>query len=166
MTLKDHKPNFINTSCRLINPATSEIGVVSQKILQRINAEVVTATHVNQWRNTHSVIEWFKKIPNKQSHSFICFDIVEFYPSIFEDLLKKALEFTSTHTEISDHERTIIIQTKCSLLFNNGEAWCKSYGESLFDVTMGSYDGAETCELVGSFLLSQLPSNYSNSEAE
>ena len=25
-----------------------------------------------------------------------------------------------------------------------------------FDVTMGSYDGAETCELVGSFLLSQL----------
>ena len=26
----------------------------------------------------------------------------------------------------------------------------------LFDVTMGSFDGAETCELVGSFLLSQL----------
>ena len=25
-----------------------------------------------------------------------------------------------------------------------------------FDATMGSYDGAETCELVGSFLLSQL----------
>jgi len=29
-------------------------------------------------------------------------------------------------------------------------------GDTTFDVTMGSYDGAETCELVGSFLLSQL----------
>ena len=27
---------------------------------------------------------------------------------------------------------------------------------------MGSYDGAETCELVGSYLLSQLPSEYGN----
>ena len=26
----------------------------------------------------------------------------------------------------------------------------------LFDVTMGSYDGAETCELVGIYMLSQL----------
>ena len=29
-------------------------------------------------------------------------------------------------------------------------------GNATFDVKMGSYDGAETCELVGSFLLSQL----------
>ena len=29
-------------------------------------------------------------------------------------------------------------------------------GNTTFDVTMGSYDGAETCELVGNFLLSQL----------
>ena len=32
----------------------------------------------------------------------------------------------------------------------------KRSGDTTFDVTMGSYDGAETCELVGSFLLSQL----------
>jgi len=29
-------------------------------------------------------------------------------------------------------------------------------GDTTFDVTMGSYDGAESCELVGSFLLYQL----------
>ena len=29
-------------------------------------------------------------------------------------------------------------------------------GNTTFDITMGSFDGAETCELVGSFLLSQL----------
>ena len=33
---------------------------------------------------------------------------------------------------------------------------------SLFDVTMGSFDGAETCELVGLYLLSKIPQEYSN----
>ena len=32
----------------------------------------------------------------------------------------------------------------------------KKKGDTTFDVTIGSYDGAETCELVGSILLSQL----------
>ena len=35
-------------------------------------------------------------------------------------------------------------------------AWAKKQSPG-FDVTMGSYDGAETCELVGSYLLWQLP---------
>lgn len=35
-----------------------------------------------------------------------------------------------------------------------GNTWCKK--RSTFDVTMGSFDGAETCELVGLYLLSQL----------
>ena len=158
VTLKDHTPNFANNpSCRLINPAKSEIGIISQKILQRINSEVVKATGLNQWKNTHSVIEWFKNIQSKPTHSFICFDIIEFYPSITEDLLRKALEFRS---EISDQDRDIIIKAKSSLLFNKSEAWCKRATESLFDVTMGSFDGAETCELVGSYLLSQLPPEY------
>ena len=33
---------------------------------------------------------------------------------------------------------------------------------SNFDVAMGSFDGAETCELVGSYLLSHLPTAYRN----
>ena len=35
------------------------------------------------------------------------------------------------------------------------QPWQKK-GDTTFDVTMGSYDDAEICELVGSFLLSQL----------
>lgn len=38
VTLKDHKPNFKNnTTCRLINPAKSEIGIISKQILEKIN---------------------------------------------------------------------------------------------------------------------------------
>ena len=43
-----------------------------------------------------------------------------------------------------------------SLLFSKGQPWEKRNSSSNFDVTMGSYDGAETCELVGCYLLSQL----------
>ena len=35
-------------------------------------------------------------------------------------------------------------------------AWIKKEGNPLFDVTMGSYNGAEVCELVGLYLLSKL----------
>ena len=40
-----------------------------------------------------------------------------------------------------------------SLLFSNNEAWKKKQTESCFDVTMGSFDGAEVCELVGIYIL-------------
>ena len=83
----------------------------------------------------------------------MAFDVVEFYPSISIDLLRAALDFASINTNISDDERNIIIQAKCSLLYNNGEPWCKRKASNIFDVTMGSYDGAESCKLVGTFLL-------------
>ena len=94
-------------------------------------------------------------IENKQHHSFICFDIVEFYPSISQDLLNRALDFASAYDNITDDERNIIIHAKNSILAHKQQTWQKK-GDTTFDVTMGSYDGAETCELVGSFLLSQL----------
>ena len=45
-----------------------------------------------------------------------------------------------------------------SLLFNEEGMWMKKDG--LFDVTMGAYDGAEVCELVGTFLLDKISEKY------
>ena len=45
-----------------------------------------------------------------------------------------------------------------SLLFNEGGTWMKKDG--LFDVTMGAYDGAEICELIGIFLLDKINVKY------
>ena len=39
------------------------------------------------------------------------------------------------------------------MFFYNDKTWLKKNDQSLFDVTMGSYDGAEVCERVGLFLL-------------
>ena len=58
ITLKDHKPDFINNpTCRLINPRKYEIGVISKNILDRINKEVIQATKVNLWTSTNNTIE-------------------------------------------------------------------------------------------------------------
>ena len=157
VTLKDHKDNFANKpTCRLINPSKQEIGKISKQILENINQNLVKATSVNQWKNTSSVLQWYKNLLNKCESAFVCFDVVEFYPSITDDLLQRALDFASNYVNISSDDCRIIIRAKQSLLFNNEIPWQKRNSNTLFDVTMGSYDGAETCELVGCYLLSQL----------
>ena len=103
ITLKDHKPNFKNNpTCRLINPAKSEIGKVTKQLLDRINQKVIASIGVNQWKNTSSVLTWFNNIPNKDQYSFIAFDVVDFYPSISIDLLNTALDFASNYDDIMD----------------------------------------------------------------
>ena len=106
ITVKDHKPNFNNNpTCRLINPAKSEIGIVSKQILQRINSKIVKSAKLNQWKNTDSVIKWFDNMPDKSTRSFISFDVVDFYPSISEELLKQALTFATQYDEITENEK-------------------------------------------------------------
>ena len=164
ITLKDHKPSFNDhPTCRLINPSKSGIGVVSKHILDEINSAVISGTQINQWKNTASVLKWFNSLENKEKLSFICFDVCEFYPSINEKLLSKALDFASKYRPISRHERDIILHAKRSLLFNSDSTWEKKSSNDLFDVTMGSFDGAETCELVGCYLLSLLTDKYGQS---
>ena len=66
------------------------------------------------------------------------------------------------HRPISPHERDIIIHAKRSLLFSENVPWKKKSSNDRFDVTMGSFDGAETCELVGCYILSRLTEKYGN----
>lgn len=164
LTLKDHKPNFANNpTCRLINPAKSELGHVSKVILERINKSLIKQNNINMWGNTTSVLSWFRDIKNKVNSHFICFDVVEFYPSITEFTLNAALDYAEGFVDISGTERDIIMHTKKSLLFSDEQPWSKRSSVKSFDVAMGSFDGAETCELVGCFILSQLNAKYGNS---
>lgn len=80
----------------------------------------------------------------------------DFYPTITEKLLRKALVFSNNYRPISEHERDIIIHAKRSLLFSENVPWEKKISNDRFDVTMRLFDGAETCELVGCYILSRL----------
>ena len=117
-TLKDHKDNFeSNPKCRLINPAKSELGKVSKIILDCINQEIRSSTNVNQWRNSQSVINWFKEIEHKSRYNFVSFDIVDYYPSSSEELLDKAIAWAKTIVNITDEHVTRSHQARSQVHF-------------------------------------------------
>ena len=151
ITIKDLKPNFSNnTKCRLINSKKNKLGLVSKKHLEEIIANVANIMKVNQWRNATTVIDLFKLLPQKDKSRFIKFDIVEFCPSISEELLNRfARSFARSITTISESVINIIHHSRKSLFLKRTSVMVKKGNNSLFDVTMGFYDGAEICELVG-----------------
>ena len=156
VTLKDHKDDFRNKpKTRLINSCKPNIGKVAKKFLSRIADELRAKTELSQWKNSYDVINWFKNINNKSKCSFIILDICEFYPSISEKILRDALNWASSLVNISDEEKRIIISAKRSILYMDNVAY-KKKTISNFDVTMGSFDGAETSDLIGLYLLSKV----------
>jgi hypothetical protein len=156
ITLKDHKPDFRNKpTTRLINPCKPEIGKISKQILSKYLHQLREKTGLMQFKNSDSVVSWFKGIPEKKKCSFIVLDVVEYYPSIKEKLLREALDWASSVIPMTEDVKDIIISSKKSLLYSDGTAYKKQSGSD-FDVTIGSYDGAETADIVGLFLLSRV----------
>ena len=49
------------------------------------------ATKINLWKNTVSTTKWFYSLEDKHLMKFVMFDIEDFYLSIPQDLLNKAL---------------------------------------------------------------------------
>ena len=150
--------------CHLINPAKTNIGKISKQMLQKINKEVRASTNLTQWQSTGEALKWFSEIKDKSKKRFLQMDIVEFYPSINENLLNKALDFASKHTKEPIDEDTweVIMHSRKALLFTKNEQgttpWTKKQG--IFDVTMGAPDGAEVCEIVGLFLLNEIRNKF------
>ena len=155
ITLKDHKPNFMNNpKFRVINRSKSELGIPSKKMLAKIVSDVKEKSQLLQWKNSDAVIAWFKGLKDKERLQFIQFDVVDFYGSISEDLLENSLTFAARFSPIDEITKSTIKQAAQTFLFSENEFWIKKSGT--FDVTMGGYHGAEICELVGVYLLSQL----------
>ena len=132
------------------------MGRISTQILHDIYGKLNKKLNITLWKNSAAAIEWFGSNETKESCTFTSFDFVEFYPSISEDLLNRAIRFAKDHIDIGDDEVTIIQHSRKSLLFCNDKVWVKKEGPGIFDVAMGSYDGAKVCELVGIFALSHL----------
>ena len=85
------------------------------------------------------------------------FDVVEFYPSINKKLLINSIEFARKYIDVSNDQIEVILLSCKTILFFNETCWIKKNStHDLFDIPMGSYHGAEICELVGLFILNEL----------
>ena len=72
------------------------------------------------------------------------------------DFICNAINLAKDNVQISEEQVRIIKHCRNSVLFDNGTPWIKKDSSGLFEATMGSYDGAETCELVGIYTLHKL----------
>ena len=160
ISIKDYKDSFSNSiPCRLINPSKTHMGKVSKQILDKINEEIRHQSSLLQWKNSEQVIKWFNKIEDKKTKRFICFDIISFYPSIQRKHVVDALAFAKDYIGVSKEDTETIMHACKSILTNDGEIWRKKgKGPSLFDIPMGSYHGAEICDLIGLHILTRLRS--------
>ena len=72
----------------------------------------------------------------------------------------KAIQHAKPYTRITQEELDIILHARKTLLFSRYKTWKKPINESLFDIAMESYDGAEICERVSLYILSILGKIY------
>ena len=84
---------------------------------------------------------------------------MDFYPSIMKKLPTKSINYAKSIVIIEEEVITTIFQARKSLLFDKTSVWVKK-DNSDFDVTLGNYDGAEVCELVGLYLLDLLTNEF------
>ena len=160
VTLKDNKENFMNhPTIRLINPSNNEIGRISKHILDQINTELVSKLSVNEWKNTISVSKSFRNINNKRLYKFLQFNIKAFYPSIKETLLHEVIQSAKDHVPIKRKDVEVIFHARKSVLYSDGEPWVKKESGS-FDFTLGTYEGAEACELIDIYMLYLIVKNF------
>ena len=89
----------------------------------------------------------------------IKFDIVDFYPSITEELLMKSLNYARSIEAIDKNVVNITMHSRKSLLFDRDNVWVKKENSN-FDVTMGSYNGAELFELTGLYIIDILSNEF------
>ena len=160
ITLKEHKENFLNNpTVRLITPAKSKLRRISEAMLDNINKCLYTSFTVNQWKNTASVTDWLQRIEKKDLHKFIMFNMNNFYPPIQEGLLNKGLRFSQEYIDITNKDAEIIYHARKSLLFNEKDTWRKD-PIGFLNVPMKACDGAEACELVGTYTLTPISEKY------
>ena len=69
---------------------------------------IIYILELNQWKNTKEVIDWFASIVEKPLYKFVQFDTTEFYSSIKEPLLEKALKFAEENIDIPTDDKAII----------------------------------------------------------
>ena len=163
VTIKDHSKKFRtepanNKPVRLINPSKTDMGKVSRRKLQVINKIIREQTGLNQWQSTQQALRWFNGLSNKHKLKFFTFDVDTFYPSITLQLLKRAITWARQFCPISDLDEEIFMHCRRTFLFHDGKAWVKKENSD-FDVPIGSFDGAEICEITGLYILNKLISS-------
>ena len=137
VTFKDHKDNFCsNPMICLRNPSKTELGKVSEQLVEKMDSDIIEKLQFNQWRNTDAVLKWFNDITDKSNCNFIQFDMKGFYSSMTENILHQTLKFAKHYTNIDKNDLCIINHCRKSLLFFDHKTLKNKLTDSYLDVRL------------------------------
>ena len=154
ITIKDQKEGFpYHVSCRLLNPSKTTISIIRKLLLDNINYAILSSTKINQWRIHLSLLHGFSKSHANKLHQLyvLMWKIsINLSPVIY---LKNRLNLKLNKTVHPDFWWWFInhYAGQKNILFDGTTHWIKKGGDEDFDVPMGCFDGAEICELVGTY---------------
>ena len=94
INISDHKDEFPNNICHLINPPKSSVGKISKAIPGTINKNAIRSTYINHCKRIFYVLDWISEL----FHSLV--------------------QFVKEVTAVSDNDMHIIMQSRKTLLFN------------------------------------------------
>ena len=85
--------------------------------MDNINIQFIDKLQLNQRKDTKAVTNWFTTITYENNTTFIQFDITDYYPSITEYTLDRALELAAQHVPVTRGDIRIIKHCRKSFLF-------------------------------------------------
>ena len=97
---------------------------------------IIEKLNFNQWKNTETVIHWFRVLSIHYGKKF-----------------RRSHSICQAPKRPRTKKIRIIKHCRKSFLYHKDEVWKKKESESRSDVTIGSKDGAEICELTGVYIL-------------
>ena len=99
-------------------------------------------------------------LKNKKQLSYLTFYIVDFNPSIADNLLTKTHKWAQRYHYITVTEFETIMHARRTIQYDHkGNDWTKKDSKYHFDVSMGANDGAEICFLIGLSKLTEFHKN-------
>lgn len=108
-----------------LNPSKNELAHISKANLSSIIPALAGKCVSNNWRNTPWVINWFKNLGHKENRGFIKFHVADFYLTISEDLLSRAVSYAKTIMVTEDEVVDAIKFTQKLLLLSKKGTWVK-----------------------------------------
>ena len=87
---------------------------------------------------------------------FYLFQYKKFLPFNKKEHITKAIKFAEEYTKFKKQETNTLMHTCQTIISYDSRIWTKKSNINNFDIAMSSFQGADVCDLIGLYILSEI----------